>query len=193
MQLGEKKYYWKEISLVIIGALLASVPTLMSTRMSIQGQVKQLILDRQISALREYSIANQRLATEVFIVLNQFTSLLQDSETEFNIRKNLPQQRWIQIREQFIKVESQYRIYVSELNTQTLIINALYKTDFPQERFKIWGEGIDDNNKKLSDEKLLADMLRQVLSTKKEFIERVNIGQIRIGQLSLLLKTNESE
>ena len=61
----EKKDYRKEIVLVMVGAVLASIPTLISTYIQSRTQLQQLIIDKRVSALKDYSMAFNKLSTEI--------------------------------------------------------------------------------------------------------------------------------
>ena len=139
------RIYWREILLVLIGGLLASIPTLISTKMQVSAQLRHLILDRQIIALRDYSVSYQKLATDVLTTLEKFEMMIDDFESEYKAKKNyskLNSDNWRQLQTDFQVYLNKYRAWCAEVNTQIIVVNILFNTNLAQSQFTDYG--IDD-------------------------------------------------
>lgn len=140
------KIYWREILLVLIGGLLASIPTLISTKMQVSAQLRQLILDRQIIALRDYSVSYQKLATDVLATLEKFEMMVDDFESEYKTKKNYSKvnsDKAIQLLTDFKVYLNKYRAWCADVNTQIIVVNILFNTNLAQ--FQLTDYGIDDS------------------------------------------------
>src|ERR1044071_9367962 len=75
--------YWQRILLVIIGALIGIVPSILTTNLQAKVQLKQFLLDRQIATLKEYSTSFN------FVTSNMMASVLEmDQKTQMWVRAN---------------------------------------------------------------------------------------------------------
>jgi hypothetical protein len=57
----KSKNYWREIGLILIGAIIAAVPTIVNSRYQAKMELEQFLLDRQITALRDFSTSLNQL------------------------------------------------------------------------------------------------------------------------------------
>lgn len=54
---AEAKEYWRQAGLLALGAVMGAVPVLISTRLQARAQIEQLVIDRRIAVIRDYSKA----------------------------------------------------------------------------------------------------------------------------------------
>jgi hypothetical protein len=57
--------YWRQLGLIVVGAMLASIPTLVSTHLQSRAELQQLVLDRRLTALKDFSIVANKAVSEV--------------------------------------------------------------------------------------------------------------------------------
>jgi hypothetical protein len=182
----EVKHYWKEAGLVFLGAVLASIPILIASYIQTKAQQHQLILDRRISALKDYSIAYNKLATDFLPAIEKLDSMVAESERQFSekqltsdeINKNLNEPTEILL----IKG----RTWIAEVNAQTAIVNALFKTNLPQRTFSL-DKPDTSNNSGESFEQYLKNSRDALNKLKTHTIENFNEQQKVINELSSIM------
>src|SRR5512140_1473663 len=57
--------YWKEVGLVVLGAVMASIPTLTVAYIHEKNEVHRLVVDRQITAIKDFAACTNKAATQV--------------------------------------------------------------------------------------------------------------------------------
>ena len=57
--------YKKDIVLIIVGALLGSMPVLISTYLQGQAQLHQIIFAKKLSVLKEYSTISNKFVSDI--------------------------------------------------------------------------------------------------------------------------------
>ena len=116
------RQYWKEIGLVILGAVLASIPTLTSTYMHGKTQIQQLVLDRQLLALKDFSICHNKVATEVMPAIEKLIRAIDGYEILYR-QKHL-KTRVLPVGEEINGLRMSVHSWMAEYNSQRVVINA---------------------------------------------------------------------
>jgi len=130
------KQYPKEAALVFLGAMLASLPLLITTYMQLRAQQRQLILDRQISALRDYSASYNKLATDVLPSIDEMDEMVSQAQKQSAAHVFTPDDLARLTKEDGLLLNKS-RSWIAEVNTQTAIINALCKTNGAARTFTV--------------------------------------------------------
>jgi hypothetical protein len=170
----------EKIGLLFIGGLLASIPTLISTEMQGKAQLRQLVLDRQITALRDYSASYQKIATDVFTSLEIYEMKVNRFESEFRAKKTFPKDNWRQLHTDVQNLKSKYKAWIAEVNTQVIVVNILFNTNISQLPFSVKDSTTTDSTNSTIQEDILA--IKSLISDmKKDFLELVNNHQLIIN------------
>jgi hypothetical protein len=186
-----KKDYWKEILLVLVGGLLASVPTLISTQMQGKAQLHQFVLDRQINALKDYSTSSHKMATEIILGAENFERHVEKYESDYkagriksdNIEENLL--------DDFQSLQAKLLSSTSEVNSQTIVVNALFNENFQQHPLP----NFDDANgaprlESIPFEQRMKRIKEKLADVRKNSIQIINIEQDRIKELEKRIERN---
>ena len=185
------KFYWREIFLVVIGGLLASIPTLISTKMQVSAQLRQLILDRQIIALRDYNVSYQKLATDVLTAIEKFEMMTYDFESEYKAKKNsskVNSRNVEQLMTEFRVYLNKYRAWCAEVNTQIIIINILFNTNLDQFHFRDYGtDDLMSGFEKYTVEQSITRIKTLISSLKKDHIKMTENHQALMNKLRKLV------
>jgi hypothetical protein len=139
MEKESKKSYFKEIVLILTGGILASIPTLISTNLQNKAQLQQLILDRKISTLKDYSSTYQKQATDIFFSMDKLEDDFDKYSIRYSGKRFLPREALITLKKDIRSVIEKHNRWTAEMNTHTIIINSLFKTNFPQFKFSSYG------------------------------------------------------
>lgn len=144
--------------------------------MQVSAQLRQLILDRQIIALRDYNVSHQKLITDVLPTLEKFEMMVDDLESEYKAKKNYSKvnsDKAIQLLTDFKVHLNKYRAWDADVNNQIIVINILFNTDIPQSPFIIYG--IDDSmtgsDKNYNTEQRITLIKTKISNLKKGYIK----------------------
>jgi hypothetical protein len=128
----EKKDYRREIVLVIVGAVLASVPTLISTYIQSRTQLQQLIIDKRVSALRDYAMAFNRFATEIVPKFEKLEKRIEGLQDKYSKKQMTFEEIDAEIDEELMGIEFQMNSVMADVNVNRMVINSLFQTEFAQ-------------------------------------------------------------
>jgi hypothetical protein len=189
---SRNKSYFKEIGLVLIGGLLASIPILISTNMQSKAQLQQFILDRKLSVLRDYSSSSQKLVTDLFFSMDQFEANIDKYRTKFRGKRFLPVEILTILKADIRSVEDKYQRWKAENNTHTVIINTLFKTNLPQLKFFDYelNDSTFNDTSTVTWEKSFSNMEKRIVEFRKNCIEMAHNEQGMVDELIKLIANN---
>lgn len=119
-----KREFKNDVLLILIGALLASIPTLISTYMQGETQLKELILDRKITAMKEYLISYNKLVVDLLPKVEQLESRIIFLFDTYNDKNMIDKRDFIKLNSEFIELSHLHQSWIADVNTQTHIINC---------------------------------------------------------------------
>ena len=187
---ADSKFYWKEIVLVLIGGVLASIPTLISTEMQASAQLRQLMLDRRITAVKEYGASSQKLATDVLASLQSFEMTFDQVEYEYKVKKSLSKvnsDKWTKIQIDWEVFSNKYRAWCAEVNTQAIVVDMLFNTNLGQLPFPDFGTivpiAVSDTD--VSIEQRFAGIRTEISNIKKLQVQMTSSEQALMDRLRM--------
>ena len=120
------KHYWKDVGLVVLGAVMASIPTLTVAYLHEKNEVHRLVVDRQITAIKDFAACTNKAATQVLPEIEENDEkiaslyeqykqhLITENEIASVLKKTVNTQR------------STMLAWQAEYNTQRAVINLLF-------------------------------------------------------------------
>lgn len=177
----ELKQYYKEAGLILLGAILASLPILVTNYMQTRAQQHQLIMDRRITALRDYSTSYNKLASDILPSIDQLEGMVTAAEEQYTSRQ-LTNDEWDRLETQTDEVVSKVRSWVAEVNTQTVIVNALFRVNLNQRTFAV-RKAAPTNGEKNSGDACLKCLKDTITGLKDHTIQNFNDQQKIIREL----------
>lgn len=186
-KIESKREFKKDILLLLIGALLALIPSLLSSYIQGNSELQQLILDRKISTLKDYSKTYNKLVSDLLPKIE----LLEDQILymhDIELKENkFDQEVSINANNNFKNFLNQYNNWLVDVNTQTLIINALYDTNLPLNTIS-YSDPLKNYSESNYGNELITKLKDDIIYLKKETVEQINSQQNIMGKLSLLIK-----
>lgn len=182
-----KREFKRDVLLILIGAILASIPTLISTYMQGEVQLKQIILDRKITALKDYSISYNKLVVDLLPKVGQLESrILYYFDTDM-VKSKVDKNKLINIYAEFEEYLNLHQSWIADVNTQTLIINSLFGTNL-RIRNIYYFDPAKNNMIQKPPSQITKEILDGIISFKKIIVEDVNNRQEIMKELSFLIK-----
>lgn len=146
----DKTSYWKQVGLVIMGAILGSAPLQISTYMQSKSQSRKDLFNRRMDALKDYVVSVNEVLTGIIPQLNKVDSELSEflgsfeSQVEITQRGStkvvLPKQpvsRKVDLSKQkalyedLVMLDKQLNALRARTNTQEVGISVLFHYNFP--------------------------------------------------------------
>jgi hypothetical protein len=182
-----KRDFKRDVILIMIGALLASIPTLISTYMQTESQLHQIILDRRIIALKDYSEAYNKLVSDIIPQAELLESqLLYIYENELKGKK-VEKEKQIEIMTNMERLRYTHQNWITNINTQTLVINSLYDTDLSLYEI-LYLDPLRSTDENLTSIELAEKMQDDMIKYKKTIVDQMNAAQKVMRQFALLIK-----
>lgn len=184
------KKYWKEVRLVILGAVLASIPTLISTYMHGKTEIQRFIIDRQLSALKEYSICHNKIITDILPVIEKYDEEISSLYDEYLRNPTRGKVFISELKQSVESVMATHQKWSADFNSQRIMVNALFHVNIrpillssPPYKDESGGKGgsIEDRFKALKG---------SVAGLKQQLIKQIDEGQIAITELSSMIGRN---
>ncbi len=186
-----KKKYWHDLLLVMIGALSALLGGSISSY--IQGDVtrKQLVLDRKISTLKEYSASYHQAAYKSLASIRQNIYELQIMQINGSLKSAAVDEA---IKES-IKSYSDTMNLAANVTTQGMMVYALFSEAAPPKPFMTQSitSGHDSEfSKRLAQAKshkeAIAILIREFFKMEASVTENIEAHNKSIEQLALIIK-----
>lgn len=197
-------HYLQQVGLVILGAIISIVPSFVMANRQAEIQMKQFILDRQVSTLKEYSASlNQIGGKQLSGVRELFDELeMLEAKAELEEDENLPddEEKIKQLQGLLRNLLTSSDEFIGNLNTQRTMVYAVFgcklePTTPPilteeevkklQER---WKKGVDEAGTDLEGIRNLKRMMREL----EGIIARALYGHNKDVE-SLALKIQEQQ
>lgn len=184
---SEIKNMKKEILLILLGAILASVPTLISTHMQNTAEEDQFILDKKIEVLVNFSKSYNKLVSNLLPQIEQFEEKILFISAQNSARKEISDSFFRSTYSDFINIINDHQSWLAEVNSNTLVINALYDINFPLYDIKYYNPIREDSSQ--NNINMLISILKDdTINLKKETIEQVNKTYKIMNSLSHMIK-----
>ncbi|HJP96736.1 MAG TPA: hypothetical protein VJ843_05215 [Candidatus Saccharimonadales bacterium] len=169
----EKKDYRKEVVLVIVGAVLASIPTLISTYIQSRTQLQQLIIDKRVNALKDYAITFNKFATEIAPKFEKLEKKIDALEDKYSKQQITFEEIDSQLDEELMNIEFQIDSWKADVNVNRMVINSLFQTNF--ETFQL---NLPSDPKQETEQH--SEPVEQVLKSHKERIAKLKTRSLQI-------------
>lgn len=184
---SRKREFKKDVLLILIGAVLASIPTLISTYMQGETQLKEIILDRKITALKDYSTSYNKLVVDLLPKVEQLESRIIYSFDTYYDNNKVDKKMLIKIYSEFVEFLNLHQSWISDVNTQTHIINSLFGTNLRIRDIYYFDPERNNIIQKPSSQ-IIKEIKDGIISLKKIIVEDVNNRQEVMKELSFLIK-----
>jgi len=126
VQENNGKRYWNEVGLVVLGAFMASIPTLTATYMHDKSEVQRLVIDRQISAIKDFLTCTNKAAIQVLPEIEKDDEEISSLYERYK-QKRITEKEIISVLNKRIASQRvSMRTWQAEYNTQRIVINALF-------------------------------------------------------------------
>lgn len=182
-----KRELKKDLLLIVVGALLASIPTLLSTYMLEKSQLNQIILNHKISALKDYAQTYNNIVSDLLPkieILENRIIYLTDNYTE---RNKFDKKMLEKIRDEFYEYLDRQQSWFAEVNANTLIINSLFEINLSlYEIYYFDPLKIDLENKTIKES--LFELKKDIIELKKHIVRMINNEQNVMNKISYLIK-----
>ena len=165
--------YKKDIVLIIVGALLGSMPVLISTYLQGQAQLHQIIFAKKLSVLKEYSTISNKFVSDILPKLEDLEARIVSLNERYTQENTMDKNYFDQIIIDGKAYTEQIFSIFFELNTQILIINALFKSDISIIEFPYHNPS-ENNVGNMSDKERIEEIKNNVIKLKKITVEQIN-------------------
>ena len=169
----EKKDYRKEVVLVMVGAVLASIPTLIATYIQSRTQLQQLIIDKRVNALKDYAMTSNKFATEIVPKFEKMEKNIDTLKDKYSKKQITWEEIDSQLDEQLMNIEFQIDSWKADMNVNRMVINSLFQTKF--ETFKL---NLPSDPKQETEQN--TEPVEELLKNHKERIEKLKIASLQI-------------
>ena len=183
----EKKDYRKEVVLVIVGAVLASIPTLISTYIQSRAQLQQLIIEKRVSALKDYAMAFNKFATEIVPKFEKLEGRIKVFEDKYSKKQITFEEIDAALDEDLMNIEFQMNGLMADVNVNRMVINSLFQTKFPQLLLSSEPKQETEPGNE-SAEQILKSHKERIARNKVAVLRIVDEEQARINKLALTIQ-----
>jgi len=177
-----KKSILKDLMLILFGGLLAGVPPLVTTKMHVDSQSNNIMVERKISLLIDFSKTYTRIVTTILPQLEKLEDdIIEEVDKYFENGKRDVENFKI-ISTKFHNIVNDYQVWNVDFNSKTIIINTLFKTDLPIYDVVYFNPNSKKNEVPL--DSTYIDLKRGVINLKKNVVQMVNNYQFVLVELS---------
>jgi hypothetical protein len=184
-----KREFKKDIFLLLIGAMLASIPTLISTYMQGESQLHQIILDRRITSLKEYSETYNRLVNNLLPRVQTLEDRVIYLHDNYLNKKKINKDVLLTVYKDFRELIILNETWKADINTQTLIINSLFNMGLPNYDIYYF-DPLKTELEEKSELKRFEEMKENIIKIKKNIVDDINYQQQIMRQLSVIVNSN---
>ena len=171
-ELTEHKQYWQQVGSIVLGAIIASVSSGVVTYMQGKAQSKQFLVDKQITALKEYSTSFNQSSSSALAKIRTVNQKLE--MFLFLGPENVPDEELDEIFKLSSEMMTESYTFRANLITQRTMVYATFGMETPSIPFLDFSsdeEFVDFKQK-------LFDKLKQYKEAKSKVKENIAMREI---------------
>ena len=161
--------------------------------MQAKTQLQQLIFERRLAALKEYSMAYDKAATIILPEVEKMELEIGDLGLEYFARRSRPEQINVKLNAHVFIIKNKVRDWIAEVNSQRIQINTLFNTNLPQKEYSASNFELDPKYANMPFDKYLEELQETIVDLKNTITEIVKEEQKVINELTSMVKQESSQ
>jgi hypothetical protein len=184
---NDSRSFWKNILLVIIGALLSGIPLVLNANFEENERVHEFLLDRQIISLRDYSNSLCKVSSILLPKIESLEMRLVTFKKEGKHNSKKRRQFINKFFKDFFVYRDSDQAINSEINSAILLMNTCFEFKLPLRPF-IYYDPLEKMNIHKSDPEIIKELLNYTTTLKKNTVEELNIELKILSDQALIIK-----